>query len=265
MIDIHTHVLPGVDDGSPDIETSVASVQAAKDAGISEIVLTPHYLRGSYDNPREKLLKILPGLQKAVKDAGIEMKFHAGAEVMLDTNILDDITQHDLHLADTKYVLVESSMNGFPGFFIQALYDLVRNGYKPILAHPERYMDIQMNLGMAEDLLHRNVYLQINSGSLTGGYGNNVERTAWELIDAGFAHFLASDNHCRSETNSLQEAVALLTERYDAYTAELLTKINPRKMLQGEDIDHFYLSVAEVDKEDGRHPIKKVLDFLWKR
>ncbi len=265
MIDIHTHILPGVDDGSPDIETSVNAVRIAKEAGISEIVLTPHYLRGSYDNRRPKLLAILTELEKAVADADIEMKFHIGTEVMLDTNILNDIGKHDLHLADTKYVLVESSMNGFPGFFIHALYDLVRTGYKPILAHPERYMDIQNNIGMAEDLLYRNVYMQINAGSLIGGYGNNVERTAWALIENGFAHFLASDSHCRGETNSMQGAVEQINERYDEYTSELLTRINPGKMLRGEEIDHFYLSVAEVTDDDKRHPVRKMLDFLWKR
>ncbi len=265
MIDIHTHILPAIDDGSPDLDTSVNTVRIAQEAGISEIVLTPHYLRGSYDNPRPKLLAILPELEKAVAEAGIEMKFHIGTEVMLDNNILDDIRKHDLHLADTKYVLVESSMNGFPGFFIQALYDLVRNGYKPILAHPERYMDIQTNIGMAEDLLYRNVYMQVNAGSLTGGYGNNVERTAWALIENGLAHFLASDNHCRTQNNSMQDAVELINERYDEYTSELFTRINPGKMLRGEEIDYFYLSTAEVTDDDKRHPVRKVLDFLWKR
>ncbi len=265
MIDIHTHIAPGIDDGSPDLEVSVAAVKAAADAGITEIVLTPHYMRGSYVNPRSKLEALLPELKKAVNDAGIEMQFHLGSEIMLESDILKEIKEDRLLMGDTKYVLVESSMNGFPQFFIQALYDLVRNGYKPILAHPERYMNIQNNIPMAEDLLYRNVYMQINAGSLLGGYGNNVERTAWALIEQGYAHFLASDHHGRSETNSMQQAVELITERYDEYTAELLTRINPRKMLNNEEIDYFYLSTAEINEDDNRSSFKKMLDFLWKR
>jgi protein-tyrosine phosphatase len=102
---------------------------------------------------------------------------------------------------------------------------------------------------MAEDFLHRNIYLQINAGSILGLYGQTISKTAWYLIDNGFAHFMASDNHCRTDEYILPIAKEMIHDKIDNYTAELLTKINPQKMLNNEKINYFYLQKQKIEKK----------------
>ncbi|MCD4830120.1 MAG: exopolysaccharide biosynthesis protein [Candidatus Cloacimonetes bacterium] len=263
MIDIHTHILPGIDDGAPDIETSVQAMRAAVDAGITDVVCTSHFLRGQYHNPRSITLPLMQELQALARKHDIPLKLHIGAEVMLDSTIPESIGELELFIADTHYVLVESEINAMPVNFLDLLFEIVRRGWKPVLAHPERYPAIMSNLSIAEDLLHRNVHLQINSGSLLGGYGGKVQETAWKMIERGCAHFLASDTHARGNENTLKKATELLTERFDAYTVELLTRINPAKLLADEPIDYVYLNLVKQPKQ--QNLFTRARDFLLGR
>ena len=263
MIDIHSHILPGIDDGSPDEQTSLAAMQAAVAAGITEMVCTSHYLRGQYDNPRSKTRPLFEGLQRLAKKNNLPLKLHLGAEVMLDSKTVDDIADMELRIDDTRYVLVESEINALPVNFLDILFQIVRQGWRPVLAHPERYPDIMAHKSLTEDLVHRNVHLQINAGSLLGGYGRKVEETAWKLLERGHAHFIASDSHARGQENNLKRAAEAVTERIDAYTAELLTTINPGKLLANEPIDYIYLNL--VPQPTQKTFWSKTRDFLLGR
>lgn len=248
MIDIHTHILPGIDDGSDSFGNSLYQISLMAESGVTDIVFTPHYIRNHYDNTAEIIREPLLILQDQLSNEETKIKLHQGAEIYLDENILADIETHNLSMAGTKYLLVETSLSGFPPNLLEILYEIVKSGYKPILAHPERYFDINRNPESAEDFMHRDVYLQINAGSLLGIYGKTIQKTAWYLVESGYAHFLASDNHCKTDEYILPAAVSRLVEHIDPYTAELLTSINPRKMLQNKDIDYFYLK----DNKDGK-------------
>lgn len=110
---------------------------------------------------------------------------------------------------------------------------------------------------IAEDFLHRNVYLQINAGSILGLYGNRIAKTAWYLIDNGFAHFIASDNHCKADEYILPAALEAIRDNIDDYTANLLSQKNPEKMLNDEKIKYFYLEKQPVEKSGF---LKKILN-----
>lgn len=250
MIDIHTHILPGCDDGSPDMETSMKKIRKMADAGIDGIVLTPHFIRNQYHNTSNVITGKFKKLKSQLKKENILLNIYQAAEVYLDSNIKKDIESEKLVIADTNYVLVETNLTDFPSDFFDILYELVKSGYRPILAHPERYADIINDPSSAEDLVHRDIYLQLNAGSLIGHYGRSVKNTAWYLLEMGFTHFLASDDHCKSEDYSLPAAMDEIRKQIDDYTVELLTVINPKKMLNNEKIDLFYLESTE-DKPKG--------------
>jgi protein-tyrosine phosphatase len=261
MIDIHTHLLPACDDGSADLETSLLHLQLMANAGYTDVVLTPHYMRNQYHNIRSLLFPGFENIKKAVLEKNIPLQLHIGSEVYLDIDIQNDIINEKLMISDTKFVLVETGMNDFPPYFLDSLYQIVLKGFTPILAHPERYSPIMNNLNIAEDLLHRNVLLQLNLGSLMGGYGRQAEKTAWKLLDKGFAHFLATDNHAKRNDFPYQKVLDTIREKYDDYLVELLTKINPLKMLNNEKIDFFYVEKVEVKLNYWQ----RVKDFFTKR
>ena len=250
MIDIHTHILPGCDDGSPDMETSMKKIRKMADAGIDGIVLTPHFIRNQYHNTSNVITGKFKKLKSQLKKENILLNIYQAAEVYLDSNIKKDIESEKLVIVNTNYVLVETNLTGFPSDFFDILYELVKSGYRLILAHPERYADIINDPSSAEDLVHRDIYLQLNAGSLIGHYGRSVKNTAWYLLEMGFTHFLASDDHCKSEDYSLPAAMDEIRKQIDDYTVELLTVINPKKMLNNEKIDLFYLESTE-DKPKG--------------
>ena len=246
MIDIHTHILHGIDDGSKNIELSVDQIKIMADSGVTDIVFTPHYIRNSYHNTEEVILPKFKELSEAVKKEGIEISLYHAAEVYLEKNIINDIKKENFRINNTRYVLVETSLSAFPADLYTILYNLVKDGYKPILAHPERYSNIGMNFNLAEDMMYRNVYLQMNAGSILGNYGAQVRKTALKMLEHGYVHFLASDNHCKSDNYVLPQAVDFIKKNYDDYFAELLTEENPRKMLNNEDIDYFYLKTENI-------------------
>lgn len=245
MIDIHTHILPACDDGSPDIETSIEFIKKMTDAGVTSIVLTPHFIRNSYHNTSDIIENKFELLQKAIKAENIDIDLYTGPEVYLDIYSKDTIISENFTINNTKYVLVETNLTGFPNNLFEILYELVNSGLYPILAHPERYSNIINDPGSAEEFIYKNIYLQLNAGSILGHYGKKIQKAAWFLIENGFVHFLASDCHCRNSEYSLPKAIDVIRKHIDDYTVRLLTEINPSKMLNNEKIEFFYLDKIE--------------------
>jgi protein-tyrosine phosphatase len=248
IIDIHTHILAGIDDGSDSIEASINQLKIMADCGVTDVICTPHFITNFYENGLNKRTHAAQKLSKAMEKAKVSIRIHLGAEVLLDSKSLENIKVEKLNIQGTDYVLVESEMSAFPADFTEILYYLVKAGYKPILAHPERYNEVKKNPNIIEEFLHRNVLMQINSGSLFGDYGKEAEKAAWHLLHNGWAHFLASDNHCRKDDYNLILARDLIKTKIDTYTAELLTINNPKKLLNNERIEIFYLSYSYKQK-----------------
>ncbi|MCF7858541.1 MAG: hypothetical protein K9N07_04355 [Candidatus Cloacimonetes bacterium] len=246
MIDIHTHILHRCDDGSNSIETSIAQIKNMIEQNVTDIVLTPHYLNIYVDTDKMIIQKRFTELSAAVSD--LDINLHKGGEIFLNPGIENKIDQ-DHCIGNSSYILVETNMSEFSPDIIETLYKLVKKGFKPIIAHPERYNYIINDIRIAEDFLHRNVYLQINAGSVLGLYGSKITKTVWDLIDNGYVHFLASDNHCKIDKYLLPLAVNAIRDRIDDYTARLLTEINPGKIFDDQKVDFFYLKEEKPDKK----------------
>ncbi len=265
MIDIHTHICPGIDDGSSSPEESVKALAKMAELGVTDVFMSPHYLPGHYENTSEVVIPIMEDLKERLHAEDVKINLHQAAEVFMSHNIVVEIVANQLAMADSQYVLVEMDMNNIPVNLNDILYQIVLAGFYPILAHPERYMGVQQNNSLIEDLIYRNVYMQVNSGSLLGMYGKQAHDTAWFMVENGYVHFMGSDYHCHGKTYTLIEAKNAIAEHVDEYTANLLTKINPAKILSGEKVDLHYLKlVDEYRKEHKKKTWKdKLKGLLW--
>lgn len=250
MIDIHNHILPGLDDGSQDLDTTIEYLKLIQKSGVKKLVFTPHFMPGFYDSTQEKVTNVFNKVMQYKTEFAPDVEFFHAAEVYLNgENIVDEVYKENLFINNTQYVLIENNLNGFTDDLYNILYQMNRKGLKPILAHPERYREIKSDISKAEDFIQRDTYLQINTSSILGGYGPQVQKTAMELIDRGWAHFLGSDCHCHSNIYDFHEAVNVIRQEFDDHIATLLSETYPEKMLKNEYIPYFYMVRKELPKK----------------
>lgn len=252
MIDIHCHLLPQIDDGSDSAEKSLEQLRLMAEGGITDAFLTSHYMPGHYQYERSTYDAKLTQLQELANQQGIKIKLHPGFEIYLHPFSLGDIQKHNLKLGDSRYILVESDLNGLPSDFYENLFPLLRKGYKPILAHAERYVSIMNKVHDAKDLIRRDVYIQVNAGSLLGLYGEKVRQTAWLLLRNGWVHFLASDDHAKMPYGAYFEAVEMLKTELDSDITELITQDFPAKILSNEIVPYKYVYLRAVHENHRR-------------
>lgn len=243
MIDIHCHILPNIDDGSKDTDKSLEQLKIMEAGGIERVYLTSHYFRGHYQYSREEYDAKLAALQGSARNAGLGLDLQSGFEVFVQPGIITDIQEKNLCLSNSKYLLIESELNGLPGDFYSNVYPMLKAGYKPILAHAERYVSIMKKPSRARDLVDKNLYIQTNAGALLGYYGEKVRQTAWVILENGWSHFVASDDHVRGDYVALFEAHRMISERIDEHTANLLCKDFPAAIGNGDKIPYTYVYV----------------------
>lgn len=238
MIDFHSHLVPGVDDGAATLEETRASLAAFRDQGVTTVVTTPH-LRGSETQDPGRisaLLAALDGAWEGVAELAAaefpELRLARGCEVMLDTPD-PDLSDPRVRLAGTRFVLVEFPFMTVPPNVGTPLFELKMAGWTPVIAHPERYDNLDPELRGPEEWRRMGAHLQVNGGSLLGKYGAAAERTAWALLRRGYVDYLGSDYHARG-TLHVAAACAALTAAGGEEQAELLLRVNPGRLLEGE-------------------------------
>ncbi|SDG12452.1 Tyrosine-protein phosphatase YwqE [Pedobacter terrae] len=203
-VDIHSHILPGIDDGSPDLATSLRFVKSLQELGFDQLIATPHIYQELYPNTSETISSAKDLLQKEMDKANVSLKLSAGAEYMVDQDFKMDGA---LCTLDQKHLLIEMSyLNESPGIS-QAIFDLEIKGYKPILAHPERYTFYFKDRSRLKRFKEKGCLLQLNLLSLLGYYGKEVKQLAEILIKEKMYDFAATDLHHDKHLNTLTEAV----------------------------------------------------------
>lgn len=258
MIDCHAHLIPNVDDGSKSQESSINILRQMSAGGINAVICTSHYMRGHFQYKYEDYMSRFRELEAEIKIQNIPIMIYTGAEVYLSPNISEEVKSQKLTLADSNYVLVETDLNGFPHDFHKNIYDLLRHGYRPILAHAERYVSIMMKTHSIRDLIKRNIYVQVNSASLIGGYGEKVKQTAWKLVNKGWVHMMGSDEHIKGDYTSFFKARDKIVEHIDEQTAQLLTQTYPQSIIDDTKIP---LDYVIVHKEPKRNLLRKLFPF----
>ncbi len=195
-MDIHSHILPGIDDGSPDIETSLQLIAGLYAAGIRKSIATPHIIGDLYRNNAETINGALDKVQKACRDSGIDMEISAAAEYMLDDYFMQLLREKVPLLALHKnLVLTEFSYSVEPHNVEEIVFNLLTEGYQPILAHPERYAYLHRNHDIYFKLKDLGFHLQVNLLSLTGHYGPAVTKAAQFIVKNNLAKLVATDLH----------------------------------------------------------------------
>lgn len=196
MIDIHCHILPGIDDGPKDIETSLKMLKIAEEDGISKIIATPHFYRGFYENEYQDVEKKVKELNEASKENNINVEILPGQEIFLDKHTLEDYKSGAIKgLNNSKYMLMELPPDILPGYVLDIIYELRLLGVKPIIAHPERYVYVMEDIHILNSFIKEECFFQLNSGSITGVFGKSIQKTAIKLIKNGICDFVASDAH----------------------------------------------------------------------
>lgn len=196
MIDIHTHIIPGIDDGSGNLETSLGMLKIAKSDGINTLIATPHYYNGYFENDfRDVMSKVNSLEEEAIKNK-IDIEILPGQEVFLDKHTIGLYKSGVIGtLNNTRYMLIELPMDNLPSYALDVIYELRLLGVVPILAHPERYRYIIEKPSNLNQFIDEGCFFQINSGSVIGIFGNNAMKTAEIIIKNGLASFVASDAH----------------------------------------------------------------------
>jgi protein-tyrosine phosphatase len=238
MIDFHSHLVPGVDDGAADLEQTRAALEAMRAEGVRALITTPH-LKGSLTERPEKFADYLSTLDAAWEQmrelANAEfpdLRVERGVEVMLDTPS-PDLSDSRVRLAGTSFVLVEFPFMNVPPNCTAAVFELKMKGWTPVIAHPERYGNLDESLQEIEEWRRVGAYLQVNCGSLLGRYGGEAQAFAWRLLRRGWVDYLSSDYHARGRC-AIAESRAKLVEKGGEEQARLLMEINPERLLAGQ-------------------------------
>ncbi len=203
--DLHSHLIPGIDDGSPDMQTSLRLIRGMADLGYTKLITTPHIMGDMYKNTREDILEKLELLRIAVKGEGIGVEINAAAEYFLDDYVEGLLKSGEpLLTLSGKMVLVEFSL-AYPSHGLKdILFDLQMQGYQPVIAHPERYIYLERNKEFYEELKDIGCLFQLNMLSLVGHYGKSVQELAQYLVKKEYYDLVGSDLHHYRHLQAMQ-------------------------------------------------------------
>jgi protein-tyrosine phosphatase len=236
MIDIHSHLLPQIDDGSNSWEESTAMARQAVADGTTELAVTHHIISNKEFGREPEILEKFLEMKKRLVAEKIALKLHLGSEIFYQHEI--NLKPRIATLNNTgKYFLVEFPMEGIPRGADDKFFELIMDGKIPIIAHPERNVGFMKNPSRAFDFVQRGALMQMNAGSLTGKYGGNVKELAAALMNSRLIHFVGSDGHNTTRRSMhMGETYRIVQETWGEKTARQIFYDNPRKMLAGEDL-----------------------------
>ena len=241
MIDLHCHILPEIDDGPQSLAESLQMARTAVENGIHTIAATPHTLNGYYTNPIQTIKTLTATVQEALAGEDIPLTLVPGAEVHLCPDILSRVETGEAGTMNDngRYLLLELPFQGLPPLFEEEVFSLKLNNITPIIAHPERNMDIQQNIDILAGLVAQGALCQVTALSVTGEFGLKVRRSAQEMLAARLVHVIASDAHSATDrVPDLREAVESAAEVLRSYEeAERMVTTTPAAILAGQDID----------------------------
>ncbi|MBR2840607.1 MAG: hypothetical protein IKF01_01910 [Bacilli bacterium] len=234
MIDIHSHLLYGVDDGSKSLEESVDIIRNMEKEGFTDIILTPHYISGSnYASSKRNNIKLLNELKRCLRDNNVDVNLFLGNEIYIDDNIYDLLKEREISsLNDSVFLLIELPMSGEYEGYIDLFDYLMSKGYKVILAHPERYHSFQNDFNRIYELERIGVYFQCNFESILGSYGKGAIKTVKRLLKEKKISFIASDIHHRKHDYTKFSKAKKKMRRYlSKGELNVLLNENPSKII----------------------------------
>jgi protein-tyrosine phosphatase len=235
-VDLHSHILYGLDDGAQSLEESLEMAREAISAGIRAVVCTPHYIAGSFENDHRVVIEAVSEFRAELARHRIPLEVFPGAELRIDFELLDKIRGgRVMSLNDTgRFVLVEAPNDFLPDHLHGFFRELLREPVTPVLAHPERNFTLVQRPEVVFQWVQEGVLVQITSGSLLGTFGREIQKLAFHWLRRRLVHLIASDAHdLRSRQPRLAECVPIVERLLGAEWAERIFVKHPRYILDG--------------------------------
>lgn len=237
--DMHCHILPGVDDGSEDMEQSLSMLNIAYDEGIRVIIATPHYHIGKVKVRKEQLETKVLELASIIADKYPGLKIYPGQEIYYYSEAIDSLKQGKAStMAGSQYILLEYSMSVSLDEIRDSIYESITEGYRPIIAHAERYMCLVDKPDRVNGLIEDGACIQLNAGSILGKTGHKVKKFTLYLLKNRMVHFVSTDAHSdRTRAPRLKEAAKFVSKKFgEDYCRELFYD-NANKLLHNDAIE----------------------------
>lgn len=211
MIDLHSHILPGVDDGAQTLEDSLEMARKAISQGITHLMCTPHHNNGKYNNPADQIIRDVAALQQELDQRGLELTLLEGQEVRLTELLLTAIKREEILFTDldNTYLLVEFPTNEIPIYAEQVFYHLLKQGQVPVIVHPERNAVFREEPNRLISFLEMGTLTQLTAPSIVGIFGSEIQETARQMLEHRMLFMVASDAH------NLRHRTFLMKEAYE--------------------------------------------------
>lgn len=206
--DIHSHLLPGIDDGSKNFETTLSLIQSLQKIGFEQFITTPHIIKNIWDNSRSGIETLCTSTTEKLSKENVNLPFKAAAEYMMDDSFSKLMESEKLLTLKDNYLLVEMSYINPPMQLYDIIFDIRIAGYQPVLAHPERYIFYHTNFGEYNKLKKAGCMFQMNLLSTVGYYGSAVAKVAQKLLEKGMIDFTGSDLHHENHLKSFDKKLA---------------------------------------------------------
>ncbi|MBO5468861.1 MAG: hypothetical protein J6A03_03800 [Lachnospiraceae bacterium] len=213
--DMHNHIVPGIDDGSENMDESLELVEMAYQEGIRRMICTPHYMRGRNQYTYEELEQTFKAFATLAKQQHSDMEFYLGNEVLYEEGIVEDLKDGKIHtMAGTRYVLIEFNIRIPYSELYQAMKKVSNARFRPIIAHVERYQCLVQHEDRIQELRELGIYLQMNAGSVEGGFFDEHARWCQKLLKRGYIDFIGTDAHdLENRVPAITEAVKWITKK----------------------------------------------------
>ena len=234
IYDIHCHIVPGVDDGATDIGENVKLLRMEYEQGVRTVIATPHFRFRMFETPAEKVREQFRLVEKAASEISPDLHVYLGCEFHANMEMLSMLREQKvMTMAGSRYVLTEFSHNSEESYIRERLGALLSGGYKPIMAHIERYEATRNSLDFVEELADMGVYMQINADSITGKDGFFTKRYCNKIMKDGLLHFVGSDCHNSAKRSSrIGEAYRMVSAKFGQDYADELFIHNPAEILK---------------------------------
>ncbi|WP_053373015.1 tyrosine-protein phosphatase [Paenibacillus sp. FJAT-27812] len=260
MIDIHTHILPGIDDGAASFDDTLNMARAAVSEGITTIIATPHHANGTYTNTANDVAEHTSSINEQLLAAGVPVTIRTGQEIRVHDDLLDAWNRKELlPLADSSYVLIEMPSSRIPKSMIELVHELNILNLKPIIAHPERNAEVVKHPERLAELIEAGAFAQVTSHSLLGGFGKRIEQASWSLMKAGLIHIVSSDaHHIERRGFRLREAYDSIERRMGEQWVSYL-QMNAESIIKDEPF-HSQPAVS-----NGEGVVRRIISYFYKK
>lgn len=239
MIDIHTHILPNIDDGSASIDETFQMIHEAYDAGFTDICMTSHYIEEQYEMNMYDRECIIQALQEKLNKEETNVKLYNGAEAYISEEIPNLVEDGIIPtLADSEYILFELPLNSKVMYTDDVIERFIGMKNIPVIAHPERYRIVQEDPNIAIDWVKQGALLQSNYASIIGKYGSKTKETLLKLLDANAIHLLGTDTHRKNSIyTKMDEILKEFKKKIGYERLRKLSEINPKKVIENIEIE----------------------------